>query len=76
MSIPRKFENSNRQNSDVPIGQNYKVFAAMESNQILVRLKKTLKNPLKNYRGMELKMERSEVHSKGHILDSYGIYLF
>ena len=48
----------------------------MESNQILVRLKKTLKNQLKNYRGMELKMERSEVHSKGHILDSYGIYLF
>ena len=48
----------------------------MESNQILVRLKKTLKNQLKNYRGMKLKMERSEVHSKGHILDSYCIYLF
>ena len=48
----------------------------MESNQILVRLKKTLKNQLKNYRGMELKMERSEVHSRGHILDSYCIYLY
>ena len=65
MSIPRKFETSNVQNSDVPIGQNYKVCAAMESNQILVRLKKTLKNQLKNYRGMELKMEPSEVHSEG-----------
>ena len=40
----------------------------MELNQILVRLKKTLKNQLKNYRGMELKMERPEVHAKGHIL--------
>ena len=41
----------------------------MASNQILVRLKKTLKNQLKNYRGMELKMERSEVHFKGHTLE-------
>ena len=69
MSIPRKFENSTLINSDDLIGQNCKVCVAMASNQISVRLKKKLKNPLKNYRGMELKMELSEVHFKGHTLE-------
>ena len=68
-SIPRKFENSTLENCDVLIGQNCKVCVAMVSNQILVRPKKTLKNQLKNYRGMELKMELSEVHFKGHTLE-------
>ena len=48
----------------------------MASSQISVKPKKTSKNQLKNYLGIEVKMERPEVHFEGHIEDIYNIYLF